>query len=203
MERATGQMRRYEDRLIRRLLYLWSNVAGDRAGVVRRIETRYRRVKPCHGAWEGNDTIWRVALDLNRIMLFADKYGVMGSSLQRRIFNVIDGIVGGDKNGPLYCLKKPAGIVLGGFNPCAVDLTATRLMGFDYGRIPLLRNGRREEWLFHEGPIGVVSNCPQWNTSDVARDYDTMTPDLDFIEPDNWHLKLKQPAHPDATRRAD
>ncbi len=199
----TSEMKRYKNALIRRFLYPCSNLAGDKAGFIRRIETKYGWVKPFQGCWEGNDTIWRVVLDLNRIMLFADKNGVMGSGLQRRIFNVIDGIVGGEKNGPLFCLKKPAGILLGGHNPYAVDLTATRLMGFDPEKIPLMRNARKEQWLFHEGPIGVVSDFPEWNTRDLSRDYDTMMAGLDFVEPDNWQLRIKRPARADTVRRDD
>lgn len=191
MENIAGEMKLYKNGLIRRFLYLCSNLAGDKAGFIRRIETKYRWIKPFQGCWEGNDTIWRVALDLNRIMLFADKDGKMGNGLQRRIFNVIDGIVGGEKNGPLHCLKRPAGILVGGHNPYAVDLTATRLMGFDQEKIPLMKNARKEQWLFHEGPIRVVSDLPEWNTRDLFRDYHTMMPGLDFIEPDNWHIKIQ------------
>jgi uncharacterized protein (DUF362 family) len=192
MEKIGGEMKRHKNDLKRKFLYLCSNLAGDKAGFIRRIETKYRLVKPPKGCWQGNDTIWRVALDLNRILLFADKNGVMGSGLQRRIFNVIDGIVGGEKNGPLHCLKKPAGILVGGHNPYAVDLTATRLMGFDHEKIPLMRNARKEQWLINEGPVVVSSNIPDWNTKDLARDYHKMMPDLDFIEPDNWPIKIQR-----------
>jgi uncharacterized protein (DUF362 family) len=192
MEKVAGEMKRYKNGILRRFLYLCSNLVGDKAGFIRRIETKYHWVKPSKGSWQGNDTIWRVALDLNRIMLFADKNGVMGNGLKRRIFNVIDGIVGGEKNGPLYCLKKPAGILVGGHNPYAVDLTATRLMGFDHEKIPLMRNARKEQWLINEGPVVVSSNIPDWNTKDLALDYHNIMFDLDFIEPDNWPIKIQR-----------
>ena len=192
MDNIACEMKRYKNGLIRRFLYLCAKLVGDKSGFIRRIETKYRWVKPFEGCWEGNDTIWRVVLDLNRIMLFADKNGVMGSGLQRRTFNIVDGIVGGEKNGPLHCLKKPAGILVGGHNPYAVDLTATRLMGFDHEKIPLLRYARKEQWLINSGPVVVSSNIPDWNTKDLALDYHKIMPDLNFIEPDNWHIKIQR-----------
>jgi uncharacterized protein (DUF362 family) len=55
------------------------------------------------------------------------------------MFCIVDGIVGGEGNGPLDPNPKPAGIVLTVTNPVAVDLVCARLMGFDYKRLPVLR----------------------------------------------------------------
>ena len=41
-------------------------------------------------------------------------------------------------NGPLDPRPLPAGVVLAGTNPIAVDLACARLMGFDYRRVPML-----------------------------------------------------------------
>jgi hypothetical protein len=134
-----------------------------------------------------------VALDLNRIALFADRAGILGSGPRRKIFCVIDGIVGGEKNGPLHCLEKPAGVLCGGSDPYAVDLAATRLMGFDHSRIPLLSNAGRQDWLCDGRPVRVVSNVPEWNTGDLVRDYDAGIPDLGFLPPDSWPIELERP----------
>lgn len=178
---------------IRSVCYLGSSLAKDRTGFTRRIESRYRWVTPPKGSWEGNDTIWRVALDLNRIMLFADKAGVLGSALRRKVFQIVDGIIGAEKNGPLDGLEKPSGVLVGGHNPYAVDLAATRLMGFDPGRIPLLENAGRQDWLFDGSPVAVVSNIPEWNISDLLRDVQARS-DLGFLPPDSWHLRRTEPA---------
>jgi len=90
------------------------------------------------GNWYGNDTTWRMVIDLNRILMYADKNGYIQNNPQRRIFCIVDGIVGGEGNGPLDPTPKPAGIVLAGMNPVAVDLVCARLMGFDYKRLPVL-----------------------------------------------------------------
>ncbi len=90
------------------------------------------------GNWYGNDTTWRMVLDLNRILRYADQDGVMRDARQRKVFSIVDGIVAGEGNGPLDATAKPAGVLLAGADPIAVDLTCARLMGFDYKRIPLL-----------------------------------------------------------------
>lgn len=175
------------------LLYLGAGFAGDKNSFTRGIEARYRWLSPPRGCWAGNDTIWRVALDLNRIVLLADGAGVLGSAPRRKAFCVIDGIVGGEKNGPLHCLEKPAGILCGGDDPYAVDRAATRLMGFDHSLIPLLRNAARQDWLCDGRPVRIVSNVPEWNVGDLARDDDTAIPDLGFLPPDNWPIRLERP----------
>lgn len=91
------------------------------------------------GNWHGNDTTWRMVLDLNRILFYADANGMLHDRPVRRHFCIVDGIVAGEGNGPLDSSPRPAGIVLAGGNPVAVDLVCARLMGFDYERLPMLR----------------------------------------------------------------
>ena len=90
------------------------------------------------GNWYGNDTTWRMVLDLNRILTYADKDGRVRDCPARRTFCIVDGVIGGEGNGPLDPTPKPAGVVLAGANPLAVDLVSARLIGFDYRCLPLL-----------------------------------------------------------------
>ncbi len=90
------------------------------------------------GNWYGNDTTWRMVIDLNRILMYADTNGCLRDKPVRRIFCIVDGIVGGEGNGPLDPSPKPAGMVLAGTNPVALDLTCARLIGFDYTHLPVL-----------------------------------------------------------------
>jgi uncharacterized protein (DUF362 family) len=92
------------------------------------------------GNWYGNDTTWRMVLDLNRILTYADRNGCVLDRPARHVFCIVDGIVGGEGNGPLDPTPRPAGIVLAGINPLAVDLVSARLMGFDYRHLPLLHH---------------------------------------------------------------
>ncbi|HWS87100.1 MAG TPA: DUF362 domain-containing protein [Pyrinomonadaceae bacterium] len=99
------------------------------------------------GSWHGNDTAWRMALDLTRIVLHADREGQVCREPQRKFFSVIDGIVGGEKEGPLAPTAKSCGVILAGFNPLAVDAVASRLMGLDPLKIKMLAEGLQRDWL--------------------------------------------------------
>jgi len=90
------------------------------------------------GNWYGNDTTWRMVIDLNRILMYADSNGYLQDRPARRIFSIVDGIIGGEGNSPLDPSPKRVGMVLAGTNPVAVDLACARLMGFDYKRLPVL-----------------------------------------------------------------
>ena len=119
------------------------------------------------GNWYGNDTTWRMVVDLNRILMYADSNGNLKNLPARRIFNIVDGIVGGEGNGPLDPAPKPAGIVIAGENPVAVDLVCARLMGFDYKKIPMLYRVTEEYPLpiYSSGYEAMIcnSNAPQFN----------------------------------------
>lgn len=118
------------------------------------------------GDWYGNDTVWRMVLDLNTLLFYADREGRLQDTLQRKYLALIDGIIGGMEEGPLKPRPRPTGLVIAGFNPVAVDVACTRLMGFDYRRIPQLQRALARAWL----PLGsgaaqeivIKSNSPRW-----------------------------------------
>lgn len=106
------------------------------------------------GDWYGNDTAWRMVVDLVRILFYADGDGLLQDRVQRRFFSVIDGIIGGEGEGPLRPTPKSCGVILAGFNPVAVDVVATHLMGFDHRHFAqlLYYKERKEEGAFFEFP---------------------------------------------------
>lgn len=53
-------------------------------------------------------------------------------------FNIVDGIVGMEGNGPIQGDPRPTGVLVLGADPVAVDATASRLMGIDPMRIGYL-----------------------------------------------------------------
>jgi hypothetical protein len=91
------------------------------------------------GSWQGNNTLWRTILDLNRILFFADRDGRMRGDPQRRYITVVDGIVAGEGEGPLGAKPVQSGLLIGGFDPSLVDAVATEAMGFDRSLVPLVR----------------------------------------------------------------
>lgn len=108
------------------------------------------------GNWYGNDSAWRMSIDLLNIIYFADKEGEIHNTPQRKFFSIIDGIVGGENNGPLAPDPKPVGILIGGDNLVAVDLVATRLMGFDYQKIKLFSIMKDPRYNFKEDPFESI-----------------------------------------------
>ena len=91
------------------------------------------------GNWHGNDSAWRMAADLYALFLFAAVDGSITNIPQRRMFSVVDGVIGGDGNGPLTPDPVASGALLAGENLLAVDVVATRLMGFHPLKVRVLK----------------------------------------------------------------
>lgn len=120
------------------------------------------------GNWHGNDTAWRMTADLARIVLFADQDGHIRDTMQRRFFSVVDGIIAGEKEGPLAPTPKPCGVLIAGDNLLAVDMVAARLMGFEWRKIKymcwLLQESKQPLGIkYPEKDIEIFTNVPEWS----------------------------------------
>ncbi len=120
------------------------------------------------GNWHGNDTCWRMTLDLNRILLYGRPDGTLSGD-RKRYFSLVDGIIGMDGNGPLEGDEVQAGVVIAGFDPAAVDAVGATVMGIDWRRLSMIRRAfdRGERPIAGVVPesIGVLSNRPDWTGS--------------------------------------
>lgn len=106
-----------------------------------------------NGNWEGNDTCWRMALDLNRALLFGCGDGTWrGAERRGRYLSIVDGIVGGEGNGPLCPESVESGVLICGWNPATVDAVACRVMGYDPSDLPIVLQA------FATHPLPIV-NC--------------------------------------------
>lgn len=92
------------------------------------------------GSWHGNDTVWRMCLDLNRILLWAGADGTLRDKPQRVELSIMDSIIAGQGDGPLKSDPLPAGKILAALNPAAADWIASLLMGMDPRRLPIVCN---------------------------------------------------------------
>ena len=114
--------------------------------------------------WHGNDTLWRTLLDLNRAVFYADKEGRLRETQQRKHFCLIDGIIAGEKDGPIAPEPVPAGVLLAGYNPAAIDAVAATLMGFDVNKIPLIKRALEDNntpnpiFVGHRDDIQLIDN---------------------------------------------
>ncbi len=120
------------------------------------------------GNWHGNDTVWRMALDLNRILLYANADGSMRKSgSAKRYLSIVDGIIAMEGNGPAAGTPKSTGCILAGINPVVVDTVCARLMGFDYRKLPIIARAFEPHSfsLIEAGieSIEPLSNNPAWD----------------------------------------
>ena len=89
------------------------------------------------GNWHGNDTLWRMILDLNKILFFSNPDGTMRepfSDNKKKYIGVVDGVYAGEGNGPMAPDKRTAGVLIAGTCPVGIDCVCAKLMGFDYHR---------------------------------------------------------------------
>lgn len=136
------------------------------------------------GAWHGNDTCWRMCLDLNYILQFANKEGKICPKPQRRYFSLVDGIIAGEGDGPMKPEPKPVGVVMAGFNPYHVDYIASYLMGFDPQKIPQIRTAAKENGFICDD-LNVV--CKRYDKELSFKDVN-----LNFKEPPTWEGTMKR-----------
>jgi uncharacterized protein (DUF362 family) len=119
------------------------------------------------GNWYGNNTTWRMVLDLNRCLLFGNPDGTLRQDNSKRYYSLIDGIVGMEGSGPMQGDPIRCDIVIGGSDPVAVDMVAARVMGFDWRKIPVIREAFNLTSLpitsLQPSDVNVVSDIPEWN----------------------------------------
>ena len=105
------------------------------------VMSRMGKGRFTEGSWYGNDTIWRTILDLNKLIIYTDKNGILTDKPQRTIFNICDMIVSGEKEGPLLPSDKKVGLIVAGFNQLNNDYTISQIMGFEPNKIRYIENG--------------------------------------------------------------
>ncbi len=147
-------------------------------GLVRRALRRYDMQLPrspaiAGGNWHGNDTAWRMVLDLNKLFFHGRRDGALvlpeaaPGERKHRMLTIVDGVVAGEGNGPIMTEPRPLGLLAAGLNPVAVDTACSLVMGFDPGSIEMIRNAWTLEDLplvgFSQAAVRCASNVPQWN----------------------------------------
>lgn len=143
------------------------------------------------GDWHGNDTLWRTILDLNKIALYCDKEGNLYKKPKRSFFTMTDGIIGQEGQGPSAGEPINTSLLIGGFNPVAVDTIAASTMGFDPNKIKSIYKASKANRFLGENDISKISvTC---NT--------TTLPSYSFKPPKGWEgfiEKTKSPSEIDA-----
>ena len=142
------------------------------------------------GNWHGNDTAWRMILDLHKCFSYFDGDAKPRVKPQRQLI-LVDGLIAGEGDGPMACDPKPCGVVLAGTHPVAVDCVSARLMGFDWRKTRLLAGSFTLKELplvaFQPGDIRVSSNNPDWHVDA----FEKMSNTLNFRCHFGWHGHLE------------
>jgi len=115
------------------------------------------------GSWYGNDTVWRMIYDLNRIVRYgAPDAPALKDVPQREYIAILDAMVAGEGNGPLQPLAVELGRIAIANDPFLMDTVMATLMGFDPMKIPMLahrREFRDSAWgKFHDDSVTVGVN---------------------------------------------
>jgi uncharacterized protein (DUF362 family) len=147
------------------------------------------------GGWHGNKTLWRMALDINRALMYADPNGRLREQPMKRRFCIVDGIVAGEGMGPIYAEPKACGVILAGRSPVAVDIVGAETMGFDHERIPMLQGAfSPHDFTLADfksaGEVAIVSNVHEWNGGlDAIRKANP----FQFVPPIGWkgHIETR------------
>ncbi|UFS72701.1 DUF362 domain-containing protein [Geomonas sp. RF6] len=109
-----------------------------RSGQLQRVQNLIGNPE-IEGGWHGNDTVWRMTLDLNRLLLYGRSDGTLSDTPLRKVYSLTDALIAGEGEGPLA----PSPLVLGvlTFSDSSVfsDLVGASLMHFDYRKIPTVR----------------------------------------------------------------
>lgn len=124
------------------------------------------------GSWYGNDTIGKTIVDLNKILFYSDKTGILHSSIQRKYFIVADMIIAGEKEGPIAPTSKELGVIAIGENPVCFDEIIGTLMGAKIEYIKTFwhaRNPIGKYVLVNSDVTGyLVSNDERYNNKKIA-----------------------------------
>lgn len=131
----------------------------------------FRKNKYSEGNWFGNNTICHTVTDLNKIVLYADKKGIMRNSPQRKIFVVADMIISGEKDGPTAPSPKKVGVIAMGDDLLCFDEVVSTIMGFDIEKIPTIKCARKAGGKYRiserECNTVICSNIPYLNNKTV------------------------------------
>jgi uncharacterized protein (DUF362 family) len=122
------------------------------------------------GNWYGNDAIWRMILDLNKILFFANIDGTLKTNnfvSAKKYIGIVDGIIGGQGQGPMDAEAINSNALIIGTNPVAIDAVCAKYIGFDYKKIPSIANAFNVKSYpfvnFKYDDIRVVSSDKRYN----------------------------------------
>ena len=162
------------------------------AEVLERVGTSTEDVGGLEGSWHGNDTVWRMSLDLQRLLRYGRSDGRLADAPQRLIVSVTDAVVAGQGEGPLAPSPCPLGLVTVATSAAAAEWVHAELMGFDPQRIPIVVHAfdpfRYPLAGFRPEAIGVQAGGARLTPADAGR-----TLGARLVAPRGWQGACERP----------
>jgi uncharacterized protein (DUF362 family) len=120
------------------------------------------------GKWYGNDTAWRMALDIARILMYANSKGEMQPRIiQRKHLVFMDGVLGGEGNGPLSPVPIKSGVLLFSNDVVTNDWVCSKLMGFDPDKLPIITGALKPSISYPISNIDSISGFAYFNNRKI------------------------------------
>lgn len=158
------------------------------AGIINRTIKFENKDEYLDGSWYGNDTISKTIIDLNKILFYSDKMGVLQEKKQRKYLIIADMIISGEKEGPLAPLPKDVGIIAIGEDPVCFDEVILKLMGAKKEYIHTIEHARNVvgNYILTEGDSYpyLLSNKKEWNKKKIEEISDDSL--LYFVPTSGW-----------------
>lgn len=109
-----------------------------------------------NAGWYGNDTVWRMVVDINTIAQYGKIDGTLAEKPQRVIYTLCDGIIGGQGSGPLNPDPLALGLIAFSNDSYLMDEVMGYIFGLNLQKVPLLRqaaelNEKKEKMLLLDG----------------------------------------------------
>lgn len=142
------------------------------------------------GAWYGNNTAWRMTLDLVNILHYAQSDGSMNYSRKRVNLVLIDAIIGGEGEGPLSPMPVESNSLIFSNNLALGDLISTKVMKYDFNKIPLINNAIRAFIGLDEKDIMALQIKVNDNHIPISRLNEEY--EKSFIPPKGWKGHIEQ-----------
>lgn len=130
---AEKAMDKANKNLGKKIFWFW-----QRLSMVLWILSRPKKVHQLAAGWHGNDTSWRMVLDLNKVVTYGKADGSLSPTPQRMVYSLCDGIIGGQGNGPLDPIPLPLGVVCFSNHPGITDVCMTQIMDFEINKLKLI-----------------------------------------------------------------
>jgi uncharacterized protein (DUF362 family) len=174
----------------------WQNMTASpkKARVLATVNTQLERLMRLQGdeigvegAWSGNETVARMTLDLNRILLYGRADATLAEEIQRRVLHVADAIVAGQGEGPLAPESLALGLILAGENASAMDWVGAHLLGYDARKIPLLKAAFDDfRWRVADFSPGEIELSGDWDDVSSAADLIDLARRREINLPAGW-----------------